>query len=117
MIEKDGKDKLLLTNWQPISLINVDTKIFSKCLAVRLIDILPSIIHHNQVAYVKGRFIGEGVRLIEGIMDYTRECNLPGILLTIDFAKTFDSLSWDYLWEVLAAFGFPDSYISMVKLL
>ena len=33
LIEKKGKDKRLIKNWRPISLINVDAKIISKVLA------------------------------------------------------------------------------------
>ena len=32
LIQKKGKDAKFIKNWHPISLINVDTKIFSKCL-------------------------------------------------------------------------------------
>ena len=55
LLEKKGKDKRLIKNWRPISLINVDTKIASKALAKRLENILPDLIHYNQNAYVKGR--------------------------------------------------------------
>ena len=36
LIEKKDKDKRLLKNWHPISLINVDVKIISKVMAMRL---------------------------------------------------------------------------------
>ena len=52
-IEKKGKDKRFMKNWRPISLINVDTKIASKALAARMENVLTSIVHCNQTAYVK----------------------------------------------------------------
>ena len=33
---------------------------------------MPSLVHPNQVAYVKKRFIGEGIRTIEETMHYTK---------------------------------------------
>ena len=53
LIEKKGKDKRSMKNWRPISLISVDTKIASKALAARMGNVLTSIVHCNQTAYVK----------------------------------------------------------------
>ena len=53
LIEKKDKDKRFLKNWRPISLINIDAKIASKCLAFRIRNILSSLIHSDQTAYVK----------------------------------------------------------------
>ena len=36
LIEKKGKDRSLLENWRPISLVNVDAKIMSKVIATRV---------------------------------------------------------------------------------
>lgn len=59
LIEKQGKDRTLIENWRPISLINVDTKITSKVIAARIKKVLPSIIHHNQTGYVKSLHWGD----------------------------------------------------------
>ena len=66
---KKDKDKKFIENWRPISLLKVDTKILSKVLASRLKPTLPSIISHDQTAYVPGRFIGESVRLVSDIIE------------------------------------------------
>ena len=50
LIEKKGKNKRHITNWRPISLINVDTKIGSKAIATRHRKVLSKIIHFNQNA-------------------------------------------------------------------
>ena len=81
-----------MENWRPISLLNVDYKIGSKALAIRLEKILPCIIHENQCAYVKGRMIFDAVRSINDVMEYTKLQNIPGLMTTFDFKKAFDSL-------------------------
>ena len=55
LIEKKDKDKKLIENWRPISLLNIDTKLISKVLAERLEKVLPSLISKIQIVYVKGR--------------------------------------------------------------
>jgi len=85
LIEKKGKDRCLIENWRPISLLNVDAKILSKVIATRIKKVLPDIIHHNQSGYVSDRYIGETVRSIFDIMDFTDKENIPGLLIFIDF--------------------------------
>lgn len=52
---------------------------------------MPNIIHLRQTGYVKDRYIGETVRLIFDIMDFTDNENITGILSFIDLKKAFDS--------------------------
>ena len=96
-------------------MINFDVKIFTKALTLRAAPILNRIIHPNQTAYVKGRFIGEGIKTIEGVINYIKEHKLDAYVLAIDFEKAFDSLEWNFLWKTLQAFGFPDFYINAIK--
>jgi len=56
-----NKNVEYLTNWRPVTLLNVDYKIVTKTIALPWEKILPSIIHPCQSDYVKGRFIGEKV--------------------------------------------------------
>ena len=53
LIKEKDKDKRKISNWRPIALINVDVKIGSKAIALRLQTVLPKIVHHNQHANVK----------------------------------------------------------------
>ena len=82
LIEKKGKDRCYIKNWRPISLLNVDTKIASKALALRLV--LPFIINDDQYAYVKSRTIFDAVRSINDIMEYTRINQIPGLMVAVE---------------------------------
>ena len=117
LIEKKGKDRCFLENWRPISLVNVDAKIMSKVLATRIKNVLPNIIHHNQSGFVEDRYIGETVRSIFDLMDFTLKENIPGLMIFIDFHKAFDSIEWNYLVNCLEAFRFGPDFIRWVKTL
>ena len=43
------------------------------------------------------------------VMDYTKEQNIPGILLFIDFEKAFASIDWEFMVKCLDVFGFGPS--------
>ena len=106
LIPRKDKDKKYLRNWRPISLLNNDYKIVTKALVLRLEKVLPTIISPNQTGYVKGRYIGESIRIITDMMFLTKKKNIPGLAVFLDFEKAFDSIEWCYLQKCLEAFNF-----------
>ena len=91
-MKKKDRDKRLIKNWRPISLLNVDSKLISKSLANRLQDVMPNLVSENQSAYVSNRFISEGGRLILDILEITDSLQIDGLLMTIDIEKAFETL-------------------------
>ena len=61
-------DRYEFKSWRPIILTNVDYKIFTKLLAVRLQKTIKAIIHENQSALMKGRNMSSHLRLIDDVM-------------------------------------------------
>lgn len=116
LISKPGKDKLYIENWRPISLLNIDYKIMSKCLANRLLKVIDKLVHHSQFGFIKGRNINDAIRTILDIVDHSDIENKHGILLALDFQKAFDTLSWDYLFKTLELYNFGMEYQRWVKL-
>ena len=117
LIPKPNKDTTVLDNLRPISLLNTDYKILTKVIAKRLEKVLPRIINPDQTGYIKNRYIGENVRLISDIMNYTEENNIPGIALFIDFRKAFDTIERDFINNCLEQFNFGPNIKNWVKIL
>ena len=106
LIPKADGDLKELSNWHPISLLNIDYKILTKALAKRIEKYLPKLIDSDQTGFVKGRYIGQNIRLLSDIMEYLDAKKTSGLLLFIDFEKAFDSLEWDFMNKALNAFNF-----------
>ena len=117
LIPKKNKNRLFLKNWRPISLLNVDYKILAKIFANRLTKILPYIINEDQTGYIKGRFIGFNIRQIEDIIIYCDMFDKPGIILSIDFEKAFDTINWKFINDALKAFNFGHNFCNAIKTL
>jgi len=92
-------------------------EIAAKVIANRIKSVLPRLINKDQTGFMKGRFIGENIRLIDCIIRYAAENNIPGLLLFIDFEKAFDSLEWSFIYESMRYFGFGPSIIKCIKAL
>ena len=72
-------------------------------------------IHEDQSGFVPGRYIGDNLRLIYDMIHYLNNENLPGLFVSIDFEKAFDSIDWKFMQDVLKRFGFGDDIIQWVS--
>ena len=117
LIHKDGKDPMLINNYRPISLLNVDYTILTKILSKRIKNLLNGIVSVDQVGYLKERNIGDAIRLIEDMIFHTSNLKIQGFLLAIDFEKAFDSVSHVFLQKVLHSYGFGPTFCEWIKIL
>jgi len=112
---KGSRDEL--TNWRPISLLNVDYKIISKILATRMRQILYKIINIDQTCSVAGRSISDNAHLLRNVQSYVDQKNLGAVFLSLDQQKAFDRVNWGYLQQVLEKFGFGPNFRKWVQIL
>lgn len=64
LLPKEGKDWEEVRNFRPITLLNVDYKIYATVLANRLKGMLPMLIHQNQNGFVSGRQLKNNIRIL-----------------------------------------------------
>ena len=57
LIPIDENNLTSLSNWRPITLLNVDYKILAKVIAKRIESVLPKLIHPDETGFIKGRYI------------------------------------------------------------
>jgi exonuclease III len=117
LLRKKNKDPKFLKNWRPISLMNVDTKILSGMMAQRMKALIPEMVNQEQLGFVKGKLITDGTRLIRYIIEEIEDRNESGLVAALDFEKAFDSISHEFLWEVLRSKGFPESFVHTIQTL
>lgn len=116
LLPKKDKDTLSINNWRPISLLNVDYKIATKAIANKIKTKLPNIISPEQTGFIKGRYIGENVRILQETIEYINNLNEKGLIFFSDFNKAFDSLDHNFMKKCLLKFKFPQHIINWVGL-
>ena len=114
LLHKKG-DPQLLKNYRPISLLNTDYKILMHVLANRMHTVLHKIISEDQNDYVKKRFIGYNIRLIEDIIYYQNKQSSDSYLAFIDFEKACDTLEWEFLFKTLKFYNFGPTFIKWIR--
>ena len=114
---KDRKLHYLLSQWRPISLINIDAKIVSKSLSNRLKKVLPYIISEDQTCSVEGRSISDNIHLLRNVFDYVESKDIGLICLGLDQLKAYDRVEYKWLMKVLEHFGFGPEFLKWITVL
>ena len=112
LTDKKDRDKRILKNWKPISLIKVDVKIALKALALRVRNVMHEL--KSNCLCERSLHRCESIRIIN---EYT-ECNeVPGIPFSADFEKAFDWIDHTFILVVLEKYGFGPDFINSIKAL
>lgn len=104
-------------DYRPISLIHSFGKLFSKVLARRLDPHMCDMVSDVQSAFIKSRSIHENFLYVRNLARTMHHRKKPCLLLKLDFAQAFDSVSWEYLLELLQRLGFPSRWRDWLSLL
>lgn len=117
LIPKKERDLLFLQNWHPISLLNVDYKIISKALALRMKGKLPFLIHEDQTGFMQGRNISHNLRKILDIIQIAEKKSIAAIIVSVDAEKCFDRWAWGAIDDALKYFNFGPAFRAKVRML
>ena len=113
LIHKGG-ERSKRTNWRPISLLNVDYKIASRAIALRLLKVIGSVVTIDQTCGVPGRFIGDNTALLRDLASYCTQSSSPAAILFLDQQKAFDRVEWRFLTATLHKMGFGASFLQWI---
>ncbi|GJV89736.1 RNA-directed DNA polymerase, eukaryota [Tanacetum coccineum] len=99
-------DAKFVNDYRPISLIGCIYKVVTKILASRLAMVIAGLVSNTQSAFVAGRQILDGPFILNEVLDWCKRKKKKALFFKVDFAKAYDSVRWDFLLDVLEAFGF-----------
>lgn len=117
VIPKEGKDESECSNYRPISVLNQDYRLFTAILARRMERILPGIIQLDQTGFIKHRQTQDNIRRTLHIMQHINDKQIEAVIMGMDAEKAFDSVRWNFLYQVLQKFNFRGSFIEIIRAL
>jgi hypothetical protein len=75
------------------------------------------VVTNNQSAFIKTRSLHDNFVLVKQVARKINRCKRSGVLLKLDLARAFDSISWSFLFEVLRHMGFGERFLKWIALL
>ena len=105
-----------VTELRPITLLQVEYRLLSKCLAQRLHSVIEEVVEKGQLG-TGGSNILTGVYDILSSIDYINQNNLKAYLVSGDALKAYDRASITYLDKVIERMAFPEPYREWMKML
>ena len=76
---------------------------------LRLDPMAPRLFSVQQNEFIKGRNITGGIMILHLIIHHTHVKKHVGVVLKLDFAKTYDKVNWGFLLDCFRKRGFSDS--------
>ena len=116
LLPKKG-DQRYLKNKRPVVLLDIIYKIAAKVISLRMQKVINGLISTDQTGFLKGRSIGDNLRLMSDAICISEKENTPGIIMNMDYSCAFDSVEHVFLFRALRVFNFGDSLINWVRLL
>ncbi|XP_071688191.1 uncharacterized protein [Rutidosis leptorrhynchoides] len=95
-----------LGEYRPISLIGSLYKILAKILSKRLQRVIHKVISVEQSAFMKGRFILDGILVAYEVIGEVKRKKEKCMIFKADVEKAFDSINHNFLSKILEIMGF-----------
>jgi hypothetical protein len=105
---KDGAEEV--ADFWSISLIHRIARIMSKLLAIRLAPFMNKLVSNAQSAFIKKRSILDNFLYVKNLAMRFNKFKILALLLKLDIRKAFDSISWEYMLDLLQQRGFPPRF-------
>ncbi|KAL3686353.1 hypothetical protein R1sor_008927 [Riccia sorocarpa] len=109
------EEKQFLNNWRPIFLLPIIYKIAARILAARIKDLVPKLVDPEQTGFVDGRSITDNILCVKLSQELAGQRNVPSLFYKLDFAKAFDHVQHEFLWETMRQMGFCQNYIELIQ--
>ena len=97
--------------------MNVNCKIISRAITLRLSQVIGSLVDPDQTCSVLGRSISSNLSLLRDVLDYINHTDEAGILVSLDQEKAFDRVNYSFLFNFLSHFGFGSDFLKWVRTL
>ena len=115
-IYKKKGDRNICGNSRGISLLSTSGKVVTKILLSRIVKlIVDQILPESQSGFRQERSTVDMIFVARQIQEKSVEQHQDLYMVFVDLAKAFDTVNRPLLWEVLAKFGCPPTFLGVLR--
>lgn len=96
--KKEGVESIL--DYRPITLIHAIAKIIAEILVTRLVPHMDGLVSNAQSAFIRNKSIQDNFMFVRNYARWLHRQKKPSLLLKLDIKKAFDSMRWDYIFNL-----------------
>ena len=115
LLYKGSGDRTVRNNWRPLTMLNLDYKIFAKLMARRLEKVMNKLVHPDQTSSVPGRTIRDSIAHVMSVIDFSNESDADCMILSLDHQAAFDMVEWDYMFKIFEIMNFGPLFLRIMK--
>ena len=104
-------------NWRGVTLLNVASKIFARCIFERIQSPIDNMLRKHQAGFRRGRSCVDQIFVMRRVIEEAQEFQKELVVNFVDFEKAFDSVFREALWNIMKEYGIPEKLIIMIRTL
>lgn len=89
-------------------------KVVSKILATRFSRVIGKIVSDNQITFIPGRQILEGVLVTNELIDFASREKRNCMMFKDDFTQAYECVNWKYLRDIMKKMEFGQRWLSWI---
>jgi hypothetical protein len=102
-------------NYRGIMLLSTPGKILNRIILNRLKSAVDSSLRDQQAGFRAERSCTDQIATLRIILEQSQEFRSPLHITFVDYAKAFDSLDREVLWQLMRHYGIPEKYIHLIR--
>jgi len=103
------------SNYRGISLLSIASKIFARILLHRLLTLAKDVLPGSQCDFRPTRGTVDMIFCARQLQEKSQEQQQPLMFIFWDLKKAFDKVPRPVMWAVLARFGCPEDFITLIR--
>lgn len=116
LLHKKG-DRAEWRNYRPVSVTAIEYRILGRAIHLKMRPVMSTILGEQQVGFQRWRRIEDNILCVAELARFCQLKERGAVFVMLDNEKAYDRVQWGFMQDVLEAFGFPDDFRRLIRIM